>query len=70
MPVEKDGFFGPFIQHSLAYIYLADEHEKALDTLEPLLKTPYFLTKAWLRIDPRVDPLRKNPRFQKLVGGG
>ena len=45
------------------------EPEKALDQLEPLLKTPYFLSPAWLRVDPNFDTLRKNPRFQKLVAG-
>ena len=28
-----------------------------------------FLTPGWLRIDPTFDPLRKHPRFQKLVEG-
>jgi hypothetical protein len=27
------------------------------------------LSPGWLRIDPSVDPLRKNPRFRKLVAG-
>ena len=31
---------------------LTAEHEKAVDLLEPLLKVPYFLTGAWLTIDP------------------
>jgi hypothetical protein len=25
------------------------------------------LSPRWLAIDPNVDPLRKNPRFEKLV---
>ncbi|HEY8257349.1 MAG TPA: hypothetical protein VIG08_06805 [Gemmatimonadales bacterium] len=48
---------------------MAGEPGKALDHLEPLLRIPYFLSPGWLKIDPTFDPIRKNPRFQKLIEG-
>jgi serine/threonine-protein kinase len=69
-PIASDAQQGPYMQHQLARIYiLLGEQEKALDTLEPLLKIPYYLSPGWLRIDPTFDPLRKNPRFQRLIEG-
>jgi serine/threonine protein kinase/tetratricopeptide (TPR) repeat protein len=68
LPVAKDAFVGPYLQHQLARVYiLVGEPEKALDQLEPLLRIPYYLSPGWLKIDPNFDPLRKNPRFQMLV---
>jgi len=69
-PVSKDKLYAPYTQHQLALIYaMAGEQEKALDQLEPLLRMPYFLSPGWLKVDPAFDPLRRNPRFQRLVEG-
>jgi TolB-like protein len=67
-PVGRDAAGGTYYQHQLVRIYiLVGEHEKALDRLEPLLRQPYYLSPGWLKLDPTFDPLRKNPRFQRLV---
>ena len=70
VPISRDAFLGPYIQHQLARIYLlVGEPEKALDQLEPLLTIPYELSPGWLRIDPTFAPLKGNPRFERLVAG-
>ena len=69
-PIAADAYTGTYIQHQLVRIYLiVGEPEKALDRLEPLLRMPYYLSPGWLRIDPEFDPIRKHPRFQRLVDG-
>jgi serine/threonine protein kinase/TolB-like protein/Flp pilus assembly protein TadD len=70
-PLAQNATHGAYLQHQLVKIYmLVGEPEKALDELEPLLRIPYDLSPRWLAIDPNFDPLRTNPRFQKLVAGG
>jgi tetratricopeptide (TPR) repeat protein len=46
---------------------IAGAYDEAVATLEQVLSIPADLSAAELRVDPWFDPLRKNPRFQKLV---
>jgi tetratricopeptide (TPR) repeat protein len=68
IPITRDAVVGAYYQQIMARIYMmTGEPEKAMDMLEPLLKMPYFLSPAWLRIDPTWNALRNNTRFQRLV---
>jgi serine/threonine-protein kinase len=69
-PIATNGITGPIVQHFVVLAYLAlGDRERALDRLEPLLKVPFYLSPAWLRIDPTLAARRDNPRVRRLAEG-
>jgi serine/threonine-protein kinase len=74
--IEKDALTGPRPLDVLARVAARiGEEDRSIATLTKLLSIPYEaplaanppLTPALLRLDPMFDPLRKDPRFQKLL---
>ena len=68
LPEAQDALDGPEVAVVLAQIYAwTGEHDQAFELLDHLLQVPNSLTVPILKVDPVWDPLRNDPRFEKLV---
>jgi eukaryotic-like serine/threonine-protein kinase len=67
-PVSEVAHEGTEAMIQLARIYAAaGDHDAALDQLDRLLVIPSQISRRSLAVDPHWQPLRKNPRFERLL---
>ncbi len=68
LPVTKDAIIGPLLVQNLALIYAwTGEKDLALEQLAIAARIPGYLSYGQLRLHPYWDPLRGDPRFEKIV---
>jgi TolB-like protein len=71
LPISKDAFDGPLMAIKLAAIYArVGEVDHAIELLADLVKYPNGPTAGALRVEPEWEPLRKDPRFERLTNAG
>ena len=64
----RDAYDRPLLSELRAKIFAqAGLVDEALAELEPLLAGPSITNVHMVRLDPRYDPIRDNPRFQALL---
>jgi len=67
-PITKDAMTGAEILRNLAITYAwAGEKDLALEQLEEVVQLPSPISYGQLRLHPWWDPLRDDPRFERLV---
>ncbi len=68
LPISKDAREGPDILASLATVYAwTGEVDQAFSTLEQLTKIPFGVYYGELKCDWNWEPLRQDPRYDKLL---
>jgi tetratricopeptide (TPR) repeat protein len=68
LPPTKDALNGTEVLYFFAVICAwTGERDQALDQLETLAKLPAGVSYGEIRLDPFWDPLRGDPRFEKIV---
>jgi hypothetical protein len=67
-PISEDAVDGPIIAANVASVHAwANQSDFAFEQLNILIKLPDFVTYGDIKTNPSWDPLRKDPRFEKLL---
>ena len=68
MPLSKDIYDGALVLEALAQVYTwTNEPDRAIELLQKLAAMPSYVNYARLKQHPMWDPLRGDPRFEKIV---
>ena len=68
LPMTADAVDGVAYAANLAQVYTwTGEKDLAIDQLENVERVPNLLSYGYLKLQPLWDPLRGDPRFEKLV---
>src|SRR6266542_5217921 len=68
LPVEKDAINGPLMIKYLAMIAAwAGDKDLACEQLASVIRRPSSLSYGHLKLEPDWDPLRDDPRFEKII---
>jgi serine/threonine-protein kinase len=68
LPISKDAISGVALAVNLAQIYAwTDEKDRAIEQIAAVERVPNELSYGLLTLHPYWDPLRGDPRFQKIV---
>jgi serine/threonine protein kinase/cytochrome c-type biogenesis protein CcmH/NrfG len=67
-PTSIDAIDGAALRLNLVVVYAwSNDLDLAFETLAPLIRTPFGVNYGDLKLSPYWDPLRKDPRFDKLL---
>ena len=68
MPVSKDIYDGALVLEGLAQVYTwTNEPDRAIELLQKLATMPGYVNYARLKLYPMWNPLRGDPRFERIV---
>jgi TolB-like protein/Tfp pilus assembly protein PilF len=68
MPISKDVYDGALVLEGLAQVYTwTNEPDRAIELLQKLVAMPSYVNYARLKLHPMWNPLRGDPRFEKIV---